>query len=116
MSTLNPPLTVLIGHTRHDSGQYIGRGSALGNPFRTTARTQAEHERVVAQYHRWLWDRIQAKDPEVCAYLNKLKVLATKGSITLTCYCRRAGKSGLPCHGDIVSRCIQWMVENDITL
>lgn len=117
---LTTDIHIGVGHKSYDLGEYIGRGrnSPLGNPFRTKARNYDEHARVVALYRTWLWDKIQTKDRPVCNELNRLKAIAMKrGHVELLCWCRKlTSLNRLPCHGDIIGRCLHWMIENDITL
>ena len=72
-----------------------GRGSALGNPF-----TVAEHgrDRCIALYRVWLAERIAARDPAVCAALNRIYFTALQRPITLGCWC-----APLACHASVVA-------------
>ncbi len=108
-------ITVLNGARDGWVGEYIGRvcynrpRSPLNNPFRAKARSEEEHRVVVRKYRRWLWQRIEVRDPEILTELNRLRKLAEAGDLALICWC-----SPLPCHGDIVKACIEWMIEKDI--
>jgi Domain of unknown function (DUF4326) len=53
-----------------DRGEYVGRPSALGNPFKLEHESQRNH--VIQQYELWLQERIEARDAWVCHELNRL--------------------------------------------
>ena len=75
--------------------RYIGRGKPLGNPF-----TVKEHgEAALDLYRRWLWDKIQARDPSVLAELRQIGP-----DTALVCSC-----APRPCHGDVVVRAWAWI-------
>lgn len=91
-----PSITVVNKHHKM-TGEYIGRGSPLGNPFPispTCSRTQA-----ITNYKVWLDNRITMNDITVCDELNRLVALAQQGPINLVCFCKPQ-----PCHGDVVRR------------
>lgn len=96
-------------------GYYIGRtmpgrdGSALANPFKTKEHTIEAHNRVVAEYRAWLWERIKEGNPAVCNELNGLLNAYNWGcEIKLACWCKP-----LPCHGDVIKACIEWAARED---
>lgn len=88
---------------------YIGRGSALGNPF-----THRELEDTIAQYHcetreeaissyeKYVKDKINQRDLRICDELNRIFIAAKKGDVNLVCYCKPKS-----CHGDIIKRIIE---------
>ena len=92
---------ITVGNKRFGArGEYVGRPTALGNPF--VARNESERDHVCDQYERWLRKKIAEKDPAVCAALNALYKKAKAGPITLVCWCapRR-------CHADSIKRVLE---------
>lgn len=80
---------------------YIGRGSALGNPFAMKDGSQAERDRVCNEYETWIKSRINFKDRAVCNQLNEIYRCALSGNVYLMCYCKP-----MRCHGDTVKRIV----------
>ena len=93
---------------------YIGRsmrdkhGSPLANPFKTNEHTVEAHEEVVAKYRAWLWAQIEAREPKVMAELRRLKFKAQQGKLELACWC-----TPLPCHGDVILKCVEWAMREN---
>jgi hypothetical protein len=84
------------------SGEYIGRGSPLGNPFSSKTGTKAQvvvkdRETAVAAYRDWLNEKIRVMNRPVIEELNRLHALAKQGELNLVCFC--APKA---CHGDVI--------------
>ena len=80
---------------RWDCGHYVGRagkgkkGSALANPFKLkNTGDSEERDRIIAKYRRWLWQKIQQKDPVVMAELFYLKEQAIS-DVNLLCFCKQ---------------------------
>ncbi|WPF87546.1 DUF4326 domain-containing protein [Cyanobacterium aponinum AL20118] len=101
---------------------YIGRGgkgkkgSPLANPFKIGKDTR---EQVISKYRVWLWEQIQSggvykhrsqvavttpRNQAVIDELNRIRNLAKTHDVKLACFC-----SPLPCHGDIIIRCIHYL-------
>jgi hypothetical protein len=79
-----------------DHGEYVGRPSALGNPFKLEHESQ--RNQVIQQYELWLQERIKARDTQVCHELNRLyRIARDQGVLELTCWC--APKR---CHADVI--------------
>lgn len=78
------------------SGEYIGRGSPLGNPF--VIGKHGTREEVIAKYAIWLKEQINAQNPTVLEELNRLgnKAIDEKG-LSLQCFCHPK-----PCHGEVI--------------
>ena len=88
-------------------GEYVGRPSALGNPFVVGRDGIQEH--VVARYRLWLrqqWRRGGAVRQE-------LERLAAKyrrdGQLTLLCWC-----APLPCHADVIREAVLGMCAKEV--
>lgn len=88
---------IIIVNKHHDkSGEYIGRGSPLGNPF--VIGKDGSREQVIAKYRVWLNEQIMRKNPVVLDELNRLgnKAIDKKG-LALQCFCYPK-----PCHGEVI--------------
>lgn len=90
---------------------YIGRPSALGNPY----RMNGEHTRKVVcdLYHRYLWKQMQIawREPDaqnlVWNELKRIASLIKSGvNVRLICYCEP-----LDCHGNSIMKAINWLIE-----
>jgi Domain of unknown function (DUF4326) len=89
-------IQILNKRTVGDRGEYVGRPSALGNPFKLEQESQRNS--VIQQYELWLQERINARDSRVCHEFNRLyRIARDQGVLELTCWC--APKR---CHADVV--------------
>jgi hypothetical protein len=61
---------------RKPNGEYIGRGSPLGNPFPINA--SQNRDAVCNRYQEWFDNAIQTKDPLVLGELRRLYVIAKR--------------------------------------
>lgn len=87
---------IIVNKHHGKSGEYIGRGSPLGNPF--VIGKDGSREQVIAKYRVWLNAQIMRKNPVVLDELNRLgnKVIDEKG-LALQCFCYPK-----PCHGEVI--------------
>lgn len=87
---------IIVNKHHGKSGEYIGRGSPLGNPF--VIGKDGSREQVIAKYRVWLNEQIMRKNPVVLDELNRLgnKAIDEKG-LALQCFCYPK-----PCHGEII--------------
>lgn len=76
-------------------GEYIGRGSPLGNPF--PIGQFLSREDVVAEYRRYIAAKIEKNDPVIVNELTRLFYIAQERPLNLVCFC--APKA---CHGDVI--------------
>lgn len=102
-----PTITVVNKHHKAE-GEYIGRGSPLGNKWTHLDSKHpdvikvATREEAVAEYRKWLEGKIEACDEVVCNELNRLVDIAHRnGELKLQCFC-----SPLSCHGDVIKQTI----------
>lgn len=100
-------ITVINKYQKPNSGEYIGRGSPLGNPYNHMPGTKAQfmvgsREEAVAHYESWLEVQIREKNRAVLMELYRLLQLAMKGDLELRCFC--APKR---CHGDVIKRVLE---------
>jgi hypothetical protein len=79
-------------------GHYVGRPSALGNPF--AIGVHGDRDEVIARYRLWLTERLERRDrPKVLRCVAELVREARTGKdVVLICWC-----APLPCHADIVA-------------
>lgn len=70
---------IIVNKHHGKSGEYIGRGSPLGNPF--VIGKDGSREQVIAKYRVWLNEQIMRKNPVVLDELNRLgnKAIDEKG-------------------------------------
>lgn len=86
----------VVNKKRGEAGEYVGRGSALGNPFRIGPG--GDRDAVIAQYRQWFDDCVNAGDEAVLAELRRIyRVARDNGSVRLQCYCAPAA-----CHADVI--------------
>lgn len=94
-------LQIIIGNRHHGaSGEYIGRGTPLGNPYPITDKLRREE--AIRLYDRWLNERINDGDESVCRELNRLYAMVCRGPLTLVCSC-----TPKPCHGEVIRRVLE---------
>lgn len=89
--------------TRPDGDRvvYVGRPSALGNPFRIGR--DGTREEVIGLYESWLYQECGSDDSPQRAAFDELLRKGKAGDLTLVCHC-----APLPCHGDVLAR---WLRE-----
>ena len=95
----------VVNKRRGEPGVYVGRGSPLGNPYRTGPGMP--REQAIALYRRYLWERIGKGDSVICGELNRLHLMARNGPLALQCFC-----APLACHADVIASCLQWMEDS----
>lgn len=86
------------GKRMPDPWIYVGRGTALGNPF-----TVQEHGRdgAIQLYRAWLWQKLRQGDPHVLEAMNRIT-----HETNLVCSC-----APNPCHADVIVAAWRWMQE-----
>ena len=83
-------------------GEYVGRPSVLGNPFKITK--ESERELVIDKYRQWLQEQIRDHNPQVIAELSRLKAIADTGDLVLICWC-----SPRKCHAEVIKEILEAM-------
>jgi hypothetical protein len=81
---------------------YVGRGSAVGNPYRRHEHPGEDPEgrpMALALFRRWVWERVKARDRAVLALLGSIRE-----DSALVCSC--APKA---CHADEVAALWRWL-------
>jgi hypothetical protein len=89
----------------NDEGVYVGRGSVLGNKFRIGV--DGNRKEVIGKYRMWLWGEIKRNNEVILNELWRLVEIGRKKELVLLCWCKP-----LPCHGDVVKSCLEWMDKN----
>lgn len=89
MDNKQPP--TVVNKYKEPFDVYIGRGSIWGNPFPMQDKTDAERERVIAEYEAYI-----RNDPFL---RSQIPSLAGK---TLGCFCKPKH-----CHGDVIVKLFQ---------
>lgn len=102
-----PEITVVNKHHKQ-TGEYIGRGSPLGNKWTHLDSNYpgvikvASREDAIQHYKTWLERAIANNDVLVCNELNRLVDIAHKtGKLNLMCTCKPKA-----CHGDVIREVI----------
>ena len=92
----------VVNKTWNVQGEYIGRGSPLGNPFRI-GRDGTRHE-VIRKYERWLCNVLaEDKNSNASREFQRLLQMALRGEdVVLVCFC-----APLPCHGYVIKRFLE---------
>jgi len=90
-------------------GEYVGRPSLLGNPYRIGI--DGDREEVIRKYDRWLTDEISPEGRKRCrlvydAVLRLVQLLRTTGHLVLICWC-----APLPCHADVIARKVRELAQ-----
>jgi hypothetical protein len=104
------PMRITIGKAKRGIGSllpgqaYVGRPSALGNPF--VVGKDGSREEVIAKYRRWLWARLQEPDSAQERELRRLLARAVAGELELLCWCHP-----LPCHAEVVQGAVLWLAD-----
>ena len=80
-------------------GVYIGRPSALGNPF--VIGRDGDREEVIRKYRDFLNTAIH-DDERIKAEFERLEELNKKGDVILICWCAPS-----KCHGEIIKEIIE---------
>lgn len=94
------PMISVVNRHHGVSGEYIGRGNPLGNPWPIDNSIGDTREIVVARYGDWLDQQILEENHTVCDELNRLADIASStGSLSLQCFC-----APLLCHGNHIKR------------
>ena len=88
---------------------YIGRGSALGNPFKMV--DESRRDQVIEQFRQHLWIEIKSNpDGAMNTELMRISRMIKCGKkIMIQCFCKPKA-----CHGDVIKRAIEWLIKNNM--
>lgn len=92
---------------------YIGRynksynlaASPLANPF--TIGKDGDRNHVISKYRQWLWQQLQFDSDAKRELISIRDRILNNEDLILTCWCHP-----LHCHGDIIVKCLKWMLCN----
>src|SRR5262245_31318768 len=92
---------ITVGNKKYGArGIYVGRPSALGNPF--PLHREEERAAVIRDYENWLAEQLLDPKSPASRELHRLAALARKQDLCLVCFC-----APKPCHADITKRTIE---------
>jgi hypothetical protein len=84
---------------------YVGRGSALGNPFKVGPGQS--RELAIAMYRPYIKQKISDNDEWVCSTFKKIvDTLKSGRTVALECYC-----APTKCHAEVIAEIAQDMAE-----
>lgn len=91
---------ITVGRHTQQGAIYIGRGSALGNPF--VIGRDGDRDAVCDAYEIWIDEQIERGNTRVLNMLNKIRTMSKTQHVILGCFCapRR-------CHGDTIKRILE---------
>ncbi len=98
--------------TYNGQSYYIGRPSALGNPYRIGIKYKRGE--TIDLYRKWLWREINKETSAAKTEFLRLAELSKKQNLKLGCFCKPN-----KCHGDIIKAAIEWrnnMALTDISI
>jgi len=102
------PTIKIANKNKGERGEYVGRGSPLGNPYKLKYDCGIERDKAIEQYRTWLYRKIEQNDPEVLDEMLRLYEIYQKGDLVLLCFC-------VPkrCHAEVIKDVlISWMEES----
>ncbi|MDB9315611.1 DUF4326 domain-containing protein [Spirulina sp. CS-785/01] len=118
LQLMNGKVTGFVGKNKiyigRENRRYQLAPSPLANPYvigRDGNRTE-----IIAKYRLWLWHNIQhwqktrELNPVIEELLNICERLSQGQSLIFTCWC-----SPKACHGEVLIRCVHWMMQQDFT-
>ena len=88
--------------TYRGASVYVGRPSALGNPF--VIGRDGDRDTVIKKHRRWLWSQLQRGSGEVFDAIHQLAQQARNGDLVLACWCAPE-----KCHAEILASAVAWL-------
>lgn len=87
-------------------GEYMGRGSILGNPF--YMRNEKMRDEVCDKFYTYFADRVNNDFPPFMKELERLiNIWLDKGELRLQCFCKPKR-----CHTDTIREYLVWELNN----
>lgn len=94
---------------KYENSIYVGRGSTPGNPYthHKDRETKAQfivdsRDESIECFRKYLLEKIESKDEDVCLELNKIYLMAKSGDVHLACYCKPKS-----CHADVIKEIVE---------
>jgi hypothetical protein len=91
-----------IREYRGHDGEFIGRGSPLGNKY--NIGKDGTREEVIDKYKVWIQKEIDTGNREVIEELQRLRRKLDYQDVDLLCYC-----APRKCHGDVIAEVLRTM-------
>lgn len=89
------------------NGNYVERGTALGNPF-ALVNGEQDRDYAIDKYKEWLWKQIKHDGPERKMLMHLVAKFKKEGELNLICYC--APKR---CHAEVIKAAIMWIIKEN---
>ena len=91
---------ISVGRVGHDkpgvSGVYVGRPTALGNPFKIGV--DGDRDEVIRKYEEWFTRLVSIAAPNpVKNAVEEIRKKAERGDVVLMCHCAPSA-----CHADVI--------------
>lgn len=87
-----------------EGGIYVGRPSALGNPF-AMLPDGSNRKEVINNYRVWLLRALTVKNSGVIEEIKRIISESLTGTVYLVCWC--APKE---CHADVIKECVEHLI------
>lgn len=90
-----PLISIKNKKTYDGPGVYVGRPTALGNPFKVGVH--GSRDEVVEKYRKWLEEAMEGDNPAMLMFTVMFDELVRDGEMTLICWC-----APLACHAEVI--------------
>lgn len=105
-------LRVFVGHVKRHDGDYVGRPTALGNPWSHKRETSAlmrvdTVSEAIKKHADWLLSLRGEVTPQTAAIVALAERVRAGEEITLLCWCSRERRLAIEparCHADSIAR------------
>lgn len=101
-------MQILIKNCKYykGNGEYVGRPSILGNPFKIGV--DGNREEVIRKFKNYLWKQINLERSAVQNEIFRLAEISKKQDLILICWCKEPNRE-VACHADIIKACIEYV-------
>jgi hypothetical protein len=100
-------IRVVNKKTYKGDGVYVGRPSALGNPF--VIGRDGSRDEVIAKYKEWLAKALMNNPAVRDTFMQLVSFYRDFGELTLVCFCKPQ-----KCHADIIKEFIENEVREEL--
>jgi uncharacterized protein YeaO (DUF488 family) len=91
---------VVNKHHPGTKGEYIGRGSPLGNPY--PIGQFGTRDECIAEYEKHIIEEIKLGNHAIHKELKRLHAIAQTQPVNLMCFC-----APLKCHGEVIKNILE---------